>query len=208
MINNAGERNSHQSQKPRRLEKLSSIRTNMSTAIAVNERRRNRLTLASRGANPPRPTPARAARFTGLAADREQDVLPAFAPLLEELELAGWSSQWRMLGGHFHDWMLLDRRRVLVMVGQAAATELADPMETALMAQAARASRSAPRATRRRRRPAPLARRPDIAIACRNAPPSFGRGGARRCGRRFDKFSRRGQLPCLARAGCQVRATP
>jgi hypothetical protein len=81
--------------------------------------------------------PARASRLTGLAADREQDVLPAFAPLLEELELAGWSSQWRMLGGHFHDWMLLDRRRVLVMVGQTAPTELADPMETALMAQAA-----------------------------------------------------------------------
>jgi hypothetical protein len=42
-----------------------------------------------------------------------------------------------MLSGHFHDWMLLDHGRVLVMVGQAAATDLADPMETALMAQAA-----------------------------------------------------------------------
>jgi Stage II sporulation protein E (SpoIIE) len=69
--------------------------------------------------------------------EHSQEHRPAFAPLLEELELAGWSSQWRMLSGHFHDWMLLDRGRVLVMVGQAAATELADPMETALMAQAA-----------------------------------------------------------------------
>jgi stage II sporulation SpoE-like protein len=109
----------------------------MSTAIAVNERRRNRLTLASRGTDPPRPASARPSRLTGHAAGREQSVLPAFAPLLEELELAGWSSQWRMLSGHFHDWMLLDRGRVLVMVGQAAATDLADPMETALAAQAA-----------------------------------------------------------------------
>jgi hypothetical protein len=92
---------------------------------------------ASRGTDPLRLAPARIGRVDGTAFDREQEQLPAFAPLLEELELAGWSSQWRMLSGHFHDWMLLDRGRVLVVVGQAAATDLADPMETALMAQAA-----------------------------------------------------------------------
>jgi hypothetical protein len=69
--------------------------------------------------------------------DRPQEFSPSFAPLLEELEIAGWSSQWRILSGHFHDWMLLDRGRVLVTVGQVAAAELADPMDTALMAQAA-----------------------------------------------------------------------
>jgi hypothetical protein len=108
----------------------------MSTAIAVSTRRRNRLTLAGRGSDPSRPMPSRPVRLAGQFADRDENVLPAFAPLLEELELAGWSSQWQMRSGHFHDWMLLDRGRVLVVVGQAAATELADPMETALMAQA------------------------------------------------------------------------
>jgi Stage II sporulation protein E (SpoIIE) len=108
----------------------------MSTTLATSTRRRNRLTLASRGTDPSRPMLARPARVAGQVADRDETVLPAFAPLLEELELAGWSSPWQMRSGHFHDWMLLDRGRVLVVVGQAAATELADPMDTALMAQA------------------------------------------------------------------------
>src|ERR1700704_1768457 len=114
MINNACEASPPVKQTSPVLE-VTSLRTNMSTAIAVNERRRNRLTLASRGTDPPRPASARPSRLAGHAAGREQDVLPAFAPLLEELELAGWSSQWRMLSGHFHDWMLLDRGRLLVM---------------------------------------------------------------------------------------------
>jgi Stage II sporulation protein E (SpoIIE) len=92
---------------------------------------------ASRRTDPLRPARARTVPANRAPLDHPQEQLPAFAPLLEELELAGWSSQWRMLSGHFHDWMLLDRGRVLVMVGQASATELADPMETALMAQAA-----------------------------------------------------------------------
>jgi hypothetical protein len=91
----------------------------------------------SRRTDPLRLSRARTGASAGATLDHPQEQLPAFAPILEELELAGWSSQWRMLSGHFHDWMLLDRGRVLVMVGQAAATDLADPMETALMAQAA-----------------------------------------------------------------------
>ena len=86
------------------------------------------------------------------AADRQQEQLPAFAPLLEEVELDGWSSHQRMLSGNFHDWMLVDGGRVLVMVGHVATAsparrddaawrvdgvELCDPIETALIAQAA-----------------------------------------------------------------------
>jgi Stage II sporulation protein E (SpoIIE) len=107
----------------------------MSAAIAINPHRKNRL--LGRGSDPPRPLQPRGLATISAAAERSFEQLPAFAPLLEELELAGWSSQWRMLSGHFHDWMLLDRGRVMVMVGQATATELADPMETALAAQSA-----------------------------------------------------------------------
>ena len=69
--------------------------------------------------------------------------MPAFAPLLEELEVAGWSSHRRMLTGNFHDWLLLEGRTLLVMAGQAVATETSktlDAMETALVAQGAWAS--------------------------------------------------------------------
>ncbi len=71
------------------------------------------------------------------AAARQSAQLPAFAPLLEELEVAGWSSHRRMLSGNFHDWMLLERRTLLVMAGHAAGIEPLDPMEAALVAQGA-----------------------------------------------------------------------
>ena len=48
--------------------------------------------------------------------------LPPFAPLLEELEIAGWSSHRQQLSGNFHDWMLLGSDRLLVIVGRTAAT--------------------------------------------------------------------------------------
>ena len=179
----------------------------MSTAIAVNERRRNRLTLASRGTDPPRPASARPSRLAGHAADREQDVLPAFAPLLEELELAGWSSQWRMLSGHFHDWMLLDRGRVLVMVGQAAATDLADPMETALAAQAAAIAIRAHAQHTRRRRPVAVARGTNIMDQSGNVAQDVGRRRTGRRGGRICEPRHRGRLPGVARAGSQVRTS-
>ena len=74
------------------------------------------------------------------AATRQNAQLPAFAPLLEELEIAGWSSHRRMLSGNFHDWLPLEGRKLLVMAGQAvavAADEAIDPMEAALVAQGA-----------------------------------------------------------------------
>ena len=74
------------------------------------------------------------------AASRQSAQLPAFAPLLEELEIAGWSSHRRMLSGNFHDWMLLDNRTLMVMAGQAVvarAGESADPIEAAVVAQGA-----------------------------------------------------------------------
>jgi hypothetical protein len=68
---------------------------------------------------------------------RQSGQLPAFAPLLEELELAGWSSNRRNLSGNFHDWLMLEGREILVAVGQVVGAELIDPTEAALVAQAA-----------------------------------------------------------------------
>jgi hypothetical protein len=71
------------------------------------------------------------------AAARQSAQLPGFAPLLEELEVAGWSSHRRALSGNFHDWMLLQHRTLLVMAGHATSTESIDPIEAALVAQGA-----------------------------------------------------------------------
>jgi len=74
------------------------------------------------------------------AASRQSSQLPTFAPLLEELEIAGWSSHRRSLSGNFHDWMLLDRRSLMVMAGQAVGTragEAVDSIEAAVVAQGA-----------------------------------------------------------------------
>jgi hypothetical protein len=59
---------------------------------------------------------------------------PSFAPLLEEIELAGWSSHRRLLSGNFHDWMLLADGRIVVMAGKASGP---DPTVAALISQAA-----------------------------------------------------------------------
>lgn len=77
------------------------------------------------------------------AATRQHAQLPAFAPLLEELEVAGWSSNRRTLSGNFHDWSLLDGRTLLVMAGHAVASQAdceIDAIEAALVAQGAWAS--------------------------------------------------------------------
>jgi serine phosphatase RsbU (regulator of sigma subunit) len=74
---------------------------------------------------------------TESAAARQNAQLPGFAPLLEELEVAGWSSHRRALSGNFHDWMLLQQRTLLVMAGHATSTVSIDPIEAALVAQGA-----------------------------------------------------------------------
>jgi hypothetical protein len=71
------------------------------------------------------------------AAARQNAQLPGFAPLLEELEVAGWSSHRRALSGNFHDWMLLEQRTLLVMAGHVTSSEPIDPIEAALVAQGA-----------------------------------------------------------------------
>ncbi len=71
---------------------------------------------------------------------RQSAQFPAFAPLLEELEVAGWSSHRRMLSGNFHDWMMLENQTMMVVAGQAVAmrsVEFADPLEAAMVAQGA-----------------------------------------------------------------------
>jgi hypothetical protein len=65
---------------------------------------------------------------------------PPFASLLEETELAGWSSHRTCLGGGFHDWQLLEDGRVLAAVGQATATLPTDRLTLALAARAAQAA--------------------------------------------------------------------
>lgn len=75
---------------------------------------------------------------TSAAAIRQSAQLPTFAPLLDDLEVAGWSSHRRTLSGNFHDWSLIEGRILLAMVGQAVASETVgaiDPIEAALVAQ-------------------------------------------------------------------------
>src|ERR1700712_3678904 len=60
---------------------------------------------------------------TDSAAARQNAQLPGFVPLLEELEVAGWSSHRRSLSGNFHDWMLLQQRTLVVMAGHATSAE-------------------------------------------------------------------------------------
>lgn len=69
--------------------------------------------------------------------DRFRAQLPGFAPLLEELEIAGWSASRSRAAANFHDWLLLGSDRLLVTVGHAADPESRDPTEPALVAQAA-----------------------------------------------------------------------
>lgn len=71
------------------------------------------------------------------AVRRQRAQLPTFAPLLEEVELAGWSSHRRTLSGNFHDWMLVDDRRVLMTVGRTIGTADCGAVDAALVAQAA-----------------------------------------------------------------------
>lgn len=94
-----------------------------------------------------RATLPRRSRSTVVNASRESDpsrldgvARPPFAPLLEETELAGWSSHRDFLSGSFYDWRLLDDGRVLVSVGQATATLPTDRLALALAAQAAQAA--------------------------------------------------------------------
>jgi hypothetical protein len=81
--------------------------------------------------------PSEGNRTASSAADRLGAQLPAFAPLLEELEIAGWSSSALPPRGNFHDWLLLGSDRLLVTVGHAADPESRDSTELALAAQAA-----------------------------------------------------------------------
>lgn len=131
------------------IEELSSIRIHENRGAAPLRQIRDRIRASnlSRTAAPaatdvlansafvvPRPTNAAA---------RQHAQLPAFAPLLEELEVAGWSSNRRTLSGNFHDWSLVDGRTLLVMAGHAVALQAAreiDAVEAALVAQGAWAS--------------------------------------------------------------------
>jgi hypothetical protein len=81
--------------------------------------------------------PSEGNRTSSASRDRLRAQLPAFAPLLEELEIAGWSANRSRAAANFHDWLLLGSDRLLVTVGHAADPESRDPTESALVAQAA-----------------------------------------------------------------------
>jgi serine phosphatase RsbU (regulator of sigma subunit) len=82
------------------------------------------------------PSPATGTALSA-AAQRQREQLPSFTPLLEELEVVGWSSHRRQLSGNFHDWILRDDGRVMAVVGQVVTRATADPVERALVAQSA-----------------------------------------------------------------------
>ena len=81
--------------------------------------------------------PSEGNRASNASGDRLRAQLPVFAPLLEELEIAGWSASRSRGAANFHDWLLLGSDRMLVTVGHAADPESRDPIEPALVAQAA-----------------------------------------------------------------------
>jgi hypothetical protein len=95
---------------------------------------------AAAAAGRDRATPSTEVLPLGPAIARQSAQLPAFAPLLEELEIAGWSSHRGALSANFHDWLLLEGRVLLVAVGQAVGAGTVDSIEAALIAQAAWAS--------------------------------------------------------------------
>jgi hypothetical protein len=117
----------------------------MSTTSTINDRIQlqtknlNRKTKQSRAAKADVRTDAIHAALseTVPAVVRRNSQLPAFAPLLDELEVAGWSSHRRILGGNFHDWLTLDGRTILALAGHAVGPESMDAMDAALVAQAA-----------------------------------------------------------------------
>jgi hypothetical protein len=80
---------------------------------------------------------AAASSITAPAIARQSAQLPTFAPLLDELEIAGWSSHRRMLSGNFHDWLMIEGRTILAIAGHAVGPESIDNVEAALVAQAA-----------------------------------------------------------------------
>lgn len=88
--------------------------------------------------SPPLTSTGVAAPKTSLApaAARQLEQFPVFPPLLEEVEIAGWSSHRRRLSGNFHDWQMLHDGRILVTVGHAVGHDT-DTMKAALVAQSA-----------------------------------------------------------------------
>jgi hypothetical protein len=106
----------------------------MSAHLTIDEPAPSQIRQSKRRTNPLRYAPD---GIGPSAVARQSAQFPAFAPLLEELEIAGWSSHRRMLSGNFHDWLMLDGRWILVAVGQTIGPDMVDPMEAALVAQAA-----------------------------------------------------------------------
>ena len=147
-----------------------------------------------------RTTPAPTSSQPVAAATRQNAQLPAFAPLLEELEVAGWSSHRRKLSGNFHDWLLLEGRTLLVMAGQAGTTQSTDsidPIEAALVAQGAWASIRSHAHHAARRRHAIVTGGAQPVADCERRIASLGRRRLGRSGRR----------PCERRGGGRLPGT-
>jgi serine phosphatase RsbU (regulator of sigma subunit) len=54
-----------------------------------------------------------------LAARWQQERLPSMQPLVDGLEIAGWTAQAEEIGGDFHDWSMLSDGRLAIAVGDA-----------------------------------------------------------------------------------------
>ena len=125
---------------------------NVSASITIDERTQLPINKAGRRTNPLRPAmveasvtelrgtlgsvhPTVAAPVMAPPIARQSGQLPAFAPLLDELELAGWSSHRRMLSGNFHDWLVLDGRMIMAVAGHAIGPQPMDAVEAALVMQ-------------------------------------------------------------------------
>ena len=67
----------------------------------------------------------------------ERDHPCSFAPLLDEIEIAGWSSDRDRLASTFHDWLSLEGGQVMVSAGQGLNRE-SDPTESGLIARSVR----------------------------------------------------------------------
>ena len=73
------------------------------------------------------------------AAGWQTDRLPRFGPLLDDWELAGWTSQAGRVGGDFHDWNVLNDGALVVAVGNAEGESIEASLAAAALQTAVRA---------------------------------------------------------------------
>ena len=66
--------------------------------------------------------------------------LPSVAPLCDDIDVAGWSARSASVLDSFHDWVVDDSDKPLIMAGQAMESFHADPLHAALVCQSLKAA--------------------------------------------------------------------